>query len=212
MVPWQGDQIGWFFLQLGYFWKFIGIFWKTEVTPKWWHFGATFCSGNVSTFYLNKQFLNMFYYLMVSKVGLCRCLGFQVELWSIDILAFFGLETVWATFQELGNFFQSSGHPVHWKLLSIFWHYSGSTWTLPILHVNWLGCLIQGTLTEGEGSVQLTSLYYLVLINCFWYWEHHLLFYKTSYINEEVNCTEPSLSAIVSCLINWAKKIVVMLV
>ncbi len=35
-----------------------------------------------------------------------------------------------------------------------------------------------------EGSVQLASMYYLVQISCF--------FYKTSYLNEEVNCTEPS--------------------
>jgi len=39
-------------------------------------------------------------------------------------------------------------------------------------------------ITEGEGSVQLASLYYLVQISCF----------KRCYLNEEVNCTEPSTS------------------
>jgi hypothetical protein len=47
----------------------------------------------------------------------------------------------------------------------------------------------QGILTEGEGSVQLTSLCLLVpfdIANIIY------LFYQTSYLNEEVNCTEPS--------------------
>jgi hypothetical protein len=52
----------------------------------------------------------------------------------------------------------------------------------------------QGTLTEREGSVQLTSSYQLVCISCLWYCKHYLLFYKTSNLNEEVNCTKPSLS------------------
>jgi len=38
----------------------------------------------------------------------------------------------------------------------------------------------QGTLTEGQGSVQLTS-----------WLEHYLLYYKTNYLHQEVNCTEP---------------------
>ncbi len=41
-----------------------------------------------------------------------------------------------------------------------------------------------GILTEGEGSVQLTSL--------FWLQQTLFTLYKTSYLNEEVNRTEPS--------------------
>ncbi len=36
----------------------------------------------------------------------------------------------------------------------------------------------QGTLTKGEGWVQLTSLYLLVWISCFLRWNHSILFYK----------------------------------
>jgi hypothetical protein len=43
-----------------------------------------------------------------------------------------------------------------------------------------------------EGSVQLTSLYQLVKISSFLNWKYYIRFYKTSYLNEEVNCTEPS--------------------
>ena len=36
---------------------------------------------------------------------------------AVDILAFFGLETVWAIFEKLGEFFfKSSGHPAHFQL------------------------------------------------------------------------------------------------
>jgi hypothetical protein len=44
----------------------------------------------------------------------------------------------------------------------------------------------QGSLTEGEGSVLLTSLYYQLLFKL------NMFFNKTSCLNEEVNCTEPS--------------------
>ncbi len=58
-----------------------------------------------------------------------------------------------------------------------------------LLHLN------QGTLIEGKGSVQLTSLYEQVEIRCFGCNKHYLLFfYKTGYLIEEVNCTEPSLT------------------
>ncbi len=53
----------------------------------------------------------------------------------------------------------------------------------------------QGILTEGEGSVRLTSSHQLVQISCFSNWNCTFIFYKTTHINEEVNCTEPSLSA-----------------
>jgi hypothetical protein len=46
-----------------------------------------------------------------------------------------------------------------------------------------------GILTEGEGSVQLTSLYYLVQISCFL--NYYDFLYKRAYLNKEVNCTEP---------------------
>ncbi len=60
--------------------------------------------------------------------------------------------------------------------------------------------LFQETLTVREGSVQLTSLRELVWINCFWNWKHYLLSYRTSYPNEEVDCTEPSRSVSIPCL------------
>ena len=37
---------------------------------------------------------------------------------------------------------------------------------------------MQGTLTEGKGTVLLTSMYKLVLICSFWFSKHYLLFYK----------------------------------
>jgi hypothetical protein len=52
--------------------------------------------------------------------------------------------------------------------------------------------LNQGILTKGEGSVQLTSLFLSVKISCFPDWNFIFIFYKTTYLNEEVNCTEPS--------------------
>ncbi len=45
---------------------------------------------------------------------------------------------------------------------------------------------------KGKGSVHLTSLYLLVQISCFLYGKNYLLFYKTSYLNEDINRTEPS--------------------
>ncbi len=52
---------------------------------------------------------------------------------------------------------------------------------------------VQGILTEREESVHLTSLYQLVQISCFQCWKSILFIsYKTSFLEEEVNCTEPS--------------------
>jgi hypothetical protein len=54
-----------------------------------------------------------------------------------------------------------------------------------------------GTLTEGKGSVRLTSLCLLVWISSFYIENIIDRFYKTSYPNEEVNRTEPSLQLVV---------------
>ncbi len=51
-----------------------------------------------------------------------------------------------------------------------------------------------GSLKGWEGSVWLTSLYQLIQISYFSYW-----LYETTYLNEEVNCTDPSLSTRVPC-------------
>ncbi len=53
----------------------------------------------------------------------------------------------------------------------------------------------QGTLAERENSVPLTTIDKLVQISCFSVEKFILLIYKTSYPSEEVNCTEPFLSA-----------------
>jgi hypothetical protein len=53
--------------------------------------------------------------------------------------------------------------------------------------------LEQGSRTKEEVSVWLTSMYYLVL-PAFQTETKFSFFYKTTYLNEEVNCTEPSLS------------------
>jgi hypothetical protein len=53
--------------------------------------------------------------------------------------------------------------------------------------------LVRIPFTEEEGSVQLTSLYELVYISCFWYCEH------LSYLDEEVKCIETSLSVRIPC-------------
>ncbi len=59
-----------------------------------------------------------------------------------------------------------------------------------------------GSLTEGKDTIQLTSLYYyLSYISCFY--KHYLLFYKSSYLNEEVNRTEPSFQLVFSAVINY---------
>ncbi len=59
----------------------------------------------------------------------------------------------------------------------------------------------QGNLTEGEGSVQLTSLYWQVKVSCFRCSKHYLLFFiKMSFLDEEVNCTGPSASVSVPWL------------
>ncbi len=63
--------------------------------------------------------------------------------------------------------------------------------------------LDQGSLIEGERSVRLTSLYKLVYISSFNIENSFYLFYKTSDLNEEVNCTEPSPSLVFLGLTNW---------
>ncbi len=50
----------------------------------------------------------------------------------------------------------------------------------------------QGSLTEREGSVQLTSLFKKVQISSFYFEYITYLFHRTGYLNEEVNSTEPS--------------------
>jgi hypothetical protein len=55
----------------------------------------------------------------------------------------------------------------------------------------------QGDLTEGEGSVQLTSLFTKLRLAAL-YVENINLCYTTRYLNEEVNCTELSPSVSVS--------------
>ena len=52
----------------------------------------------------------------------------------------------------------------------------------------------QESFTEGEGSVQLISLYQLFQIKYFSIEIFIYRFYKISYLNEEVDCTEPSSS------------------
>jgi hypothetical protein len=54
--------------------------------------------------------------------------------------------------------------------------------------------LNQRTLTEGEGLLVLTGLDQLILKQ-----QTLLFFYKTTYLNEEVNRTEPSPSVSVPC-------------
>ncbi len=57
----------------------------------------------------------------------------------------------------------------------------------------------QGSLTEVEGLVQLTSLY--KLISVIYYINQNIIyiFHKTSYLNEEVKCTQPSPSVSIPC-------------
>jgi hypothetical protein len=47
----------------------------------------------------------------------------------------------------------------------------------------------QGSLTKEEGSVRLTSLYLLVQVSCCYTENICFLFYKTSYLFKEVNCS-----------------------
>jgi hypothetical protein len=47
-------------------------------------------------------------------------------------------------------------------------------------------------LLKVKDSEQLTSLYKLVQIGSFFYWNFIYIFYKTGYLNEEVNSTKPS--------------------
>jgi hypothetical protein len=50
----------------------------------------------------------------------------------------------------------------------------------------------QGSLTEREYSVQFTSLSQLFKYSSFFHGNIVYLFYETGYLNEEVNCTDPS--------------------
>ncbi len=71
----------------------------------------------------------------------------------------------------------------------------------------WKWKFIQATLKEVEGTVQWTSCYQLVYISYFWYCKQYLLLYKASYLNEEVNHTEPSPSVSVPCFIaTWTAR------
>jgi hypothetical protein len=73
--------------------------------------------------------------------------------------------------------------PYSQTILDITWHYTH-----------------QGTLTEGEGSVQLTSLVLTSLDQLFLIMQTLFTFYKMScYLNEEVNRTEPSPSVSAPC-------------
>jgi hypothetical protein len=54
----------------------------------------------------------------------------------------------------------------------------------------------QGTLTEGEDSVQFTSLFRSAAFDT----TNTNFFYETSYLNEEVNRTDPFPSVRVPCL------------
>jgi hypothetical protein len=53
----------------------------------------------------------------------------------------------------------------------------------------------QGSLAEGEESVQLTSLYYF--ISAIFILKILFTFFLKSFLNEEVNCSKPSLSVII---------------
>ncbi len=61
-----------------------------------------------------------------------------------------------------------------------------------------LGSIDQGTLTEGEGSVLNSLLDQLLFLM-----QTFFLLSKTSYLNKEVNRTEPSLSVSVPCIDSW---------
>jgi hypothetical protein len=50
----------------------------------------------------------------------------------------------------------------------------------------------QGILTKGKSSVQFTPLYQLVRLAPISVENIIYLFYKTSYLSEEVNCSKPS--------------------
>ncbi len=59
-------------------------------------------------------------------------------------------------------------------------------------HTRFFWCYTHhGILTEGEGSVKLTSLYKLVQISSFDIENIDYLCYETSYYKKEVNYTEP---------------------
>ena len=53
------------------------------------------------------------------------------------------------------------------------------------------GSMSQGSLTEGEGSVRLASLYFYFRSAPSYIESNSYLCYKTISLNEEVNCTEP---------------------
>ncbi len=46
-------------------------------------------------------------------------------------------------------------------------------------------------------------LVHFVCFSWFLYWKYYLHFYKTGYLNEEVNCTDPSPSISVPCLFQY---------
>ncbi len=81
----------------------------------------------------------------------------------------------------------SYAHNIFYKIKQ--WHQCCQTYFSLSLEINQLQ-LEQGNLTEGEGSVQLTSLYKLVQISSFLFEIIIQLCYKTSCLNQEVNCTE----------------------
>jgi hypothetical protein len=94
----------------------------------------------------------------------------------VNIFGIFGSATVLAAFSKiLANFIQFLSH---WSKEKY----------------------IQGTLTEEECSIRLTSLYFLGLDQLLLMTLISFTFlYKTSYLNEEVNCTELSPSVSVPC-------------
>jgi hypothetical protein len=70
---------------------------------------------------------------------------------------------------------------------------------------NQIQSLNHRNLTEREGSVQFTFLYSNLYGLAALILKYYLLFYKTSYIYEEVNCTGPSTSVCVPCLNSSAR-------
>jgi len=66
----------------------------------------------------------------------------------------------------------------------------------------------QGTLTEGEGSVLLTSLYLLFWISSFYIKNIIYFFTKQETIIKEVNCTESSPPLSVPCGLHYKNVII----
>jgi hypothetical protein len=63
----------------------------------------------------------------------------------------------------------------------------------------------QGSLTEGEGSLRSTSSHLLVKMSSFLGRKYYLQIYKTTYLNEEVNCNEPSPLISIPCSYNYRR-------